>query len=840
MGNEDIENLPYHRKYRPNTMMKYIGNQKLKETAMSALKGGKRPQVILLYGDSGCGKAQPLDSLVLTTSGYKRMGDICIGDEVFTHEGNRGKVSGIYPQGVRPIYRIYLSDKTYIDVSDEHLNCVYRYNIKLKQREDFVLTTKELLELNNTSKYKLRIDLPSVSWEKQDVSLDPYLLGVLLGDGSLAGSSILFSNSESDIVKKVDTILRDNYKLRLKYISGYDYRITSIWDAKYYFKYKGVTYKGVDAIKARLKEEGYPSFDSSTIINTALEENIPIVIKTKFPELVGAIDIQVNEDYESNPVLSYIKKVGLACNSRHKFIPREYLFNSKDVRLNLLRGLFDTDGTVSKTGLYEFSTSSKALSDDFSFLVRSLGIRDTLTEKTSGYRDDYGDFRDCDMSYRHYIKVSNDMVVFTSEKHLSKWYKKQNEPLRNIISIKYIGDKECQCIMIDHPDHTYISDFFIPTHNTTFARLLAKEYSCENRDDEIGACCQCDSCQSVDDYIATGSTDALINIKEIDITDQSGKNDLSAVLEDMMIPTFGDEWKVYILDEVHMATPGLQNRLLKITEEPPEHVLILLCTTNPEKLLPTLKNRCQLQLHVTKPKIKELAGLLRSVCENEGVDYDQKGLEFIANRGELTIRTALQNLNQVVTEQNSATYDSATKVFETVSNTILINIFSALKSKDIFKYVTLLYEIKNKMELSVFLSELRGFVTRGIYTINGVDVEGVSDGELSTYRKLFGDIGVAEVSYLLTRLLQLDTNNLEIELLTLGYQGLSLPVQPNPVVTDIITLENETKQEELTAKKVLKEKEEVDYQQGLENANNLMQDASIEAILALGGSLIEN
>lgn len=375
---------------------------------------------------------------------------------------------------------------------------------------------------------------------------------------------------------------------------------------------------------------------------------------------------------------------------------------------------------------------------------------------------------------------------------------------------------------------------------TTFARLLAKEYSCENRDDEIGACCQCDSCQSVDDYIATGSTDALINIKEIDITDQSGKNDLSAVLEDMMIPTFGDEWKVYILDEVHMATPGLQNRLLKITEEPPEHVLILLCTTNPEKLLPTLKNRCQLQLHVTKPKIKELAGLLRSVCENEGVDYDQKGLEFIANRGELTIRTALQNLNQVVTEQNSATYDSATKVFETVSNTILINIFSALKSKDIFKYVTLLYEIKNKMELSVFLSELRGFVTRGIYTINGVDVEGVSDGELSTYRKLFGDIGVAEVSYLLTRLLQLDTNNLEIELLTLGYQGLSLPVQPNPVVTDIVTLENETKQEELTAKKVLKEKEEVDYQQGLENANNLMQDASIEAILALGGSLIEN
>ena len=72
---EDMENLPYHRKYRPNTLTGYIGNHKLKETAMKALSSGKRPQAILLWGDSGCGKAQPLDSLVLTTDGFKKMGD---------------------------------------------------------------------------------------------------------------------------------------------------------------------------------------------------------------------------------------------------------------------------------------------------------------------------------------------------------------------------------------------------------------------------------------------------------------------------------------------------------------------------------------------------------------------------------------------------------------------------------------------------------------------------------------------------------------------------------------------------------------------------------------------
>ena len=258
---------------------------------------------------------------------------------------------------------------------------------------------------------------------------------------------------------------------------------------------------------------------------------------------------------------------------------------------------------------------------------------------------------------------------------------------------------------------------------TTMARLLAKEYSCENRNEETGACNQCYNCEAINDYIATGNTDNITNIKEIDITEQSGKNDLTAILEDMSIPSFGDEWKIYIFDETHMATNALQNRLLKITEEPPDHVLMMFCTTNPEKLIPTLRNRCQLKLHVTKPKVKELAGLLRYVCDSEQVEYDKEGLIFIANRGELTIRTALQNLQQVITEQQNAYYESAIKVFETISNELLSNFFRALKNKDIHRYITLLYEIKAKMELSVFLVELQGFITRGIYTINGIQME---------------------------------------------------------------------------------------------------------------------
>lgn len=378
---------------------------------------------------------------------------------------------------------------------------------------------------------------------------------------------------------------------------------------------------------------------------------------------------------------------------------------------------------------------------------------------------------------------------------------------------------------------------------TTFARLLAKEYSCENRDEKIGACGQCVYCQLIDDYIATGSTDMLSNITEVDITDQSGKRDLSGVLADMEIPAFGNEWKIYIFDEVHMATEGLQNRLLKIAEEPPENVLMILCTTNPERLIGTLKNRCQLQLKVNKPTVKELAGLLRYVCENEQVEYDTKGLEFIANRGELTIRTALQSLQQVVTERNSAFYSEAIEVFEEVSNTVVINFFRALKSKDTFRYITLLYEIKSKMDLNNFLNELKNFVKRGIYTVNGIQQDGVSDNELITYRELFGDLGVAEIGHLLNRLLTLNPNNLEMELMMLGYAGLDVTTNASElenIFNSVIdSVDGELGKESKIADKVIKEREQKDFEQGVQNASKKMESASIDMIMALGGILIE-
>ena len=668
----DSNSLPFHRKYRPSTLAGYIGNAKLKESIINTLKNGSRPQVMLFYGDSGCGKAQPLDSLVLTTSGYKRMGDIKVGDEVFTHTGARGKVSGVYPQGIRPIYRIYLSDimggdEVFIDVSDEHLNCVCKlYDGSDIVEEELVLTTNELIARFNDE------------------------------DFYIARPNFIF--------------------------------------------------------------EGLP----------------------------------ITEEYIDGMV----------------YVPDCYKFNSKEVRTELLERICNCGDR-----LY-FSTKYETLYNDVKFIAQSLG---------------YAVRKDCKPSNND----DNFSLIFVDSKDTYEFW--------SIDSIERIDDQECQCIMVDHPDHTYISDYFIPTHNTTIARLIAKEYLCTDRDEEKGACGVCYNCQIVDDYIHTGDTSNLSSIKEIDIASDNGKRDLDAVVEDMMIPSF--EWKIYILDECHEATSGAQNRLLKIVEEPPENVLIIFCTTNPEKMLETLKNRCQIQLKVTKPTVKELAGLSKYICGVEEVEYNMKGLEFIANRAECTIRSNLQFLQRVINEQGKADYESATKVFEEVSNTTIINFFKALKSHNILSYVTLLHKIKTSMDLNVFLVELQQFVKRGIYVINGINLDGVSDGDLLSYRDLFSDLGVAKISFLLNKLLTLDTRNIEMELLVLGYSGIDNIVQSSNTdigLETIQSIEGECNKEQAQAVKVIKEEEAIKTEEAIKNADNLTQEADIDILMQMGAILVED
>lgn len=322
---------------------------------------------------------------------------------------------------------------------------------------------------------------------------------------------------------------------------------------------------------------------------------------------------------------------------------------------------------------------------------------------------------------------------------------------------------------------------------TTLARLIIKEYFCEDRDEETGACGVCDTCQAIDEYITTGELDALPDIMEIDMADNTGRKSLDAMFEVVDYPSMSG-WRAFILDEVHKASNAAQNRLLKLLEEPPENVLFIFCTTEPDKLLDTIRNRCLLKFNITKPRMSELVELLKRVCYEEGREYDFEGLRAIATRSDLVIRDSLNNIERVFNTRGSAKAESVLAEFKEVSETLLFDFLKAYINKDYMAYMTLMYRIRMEYDFGQFLSSLTVFVMRGVYIINGIDVDGMSAEEIGTYAKVFKALSVEDISYMLQELKRLRVGDIEANLMTFIYGepqktvALGTPIKDDRVV----------------------------------------------------------
>lgn len=332
---------------------------------------------------------------------------------------------------------------------------------------------------------------------------------------------------------------------------------------------------------------------------------------------------------------------------------------------------------------------------------------------------------------------------------------------------------------------------------TTLARIIGKEYTCQKRDGETGACDECEDCVNMNEFVATGQTDRLEALQEIDITSEGGKADIERVLEEMAIPFMDGTWKVFIFDEVHMATTAAQNRMLKIIEEPPPETLIIFCTTDPEKMLPTLRNRCQMKMMVKRPRIHELSALMQSICAAESVQWDKEGMRLIATKAGFVIRDSLNLLEQVVSVWGNARGKSVAEQFDEVQDDLIFRFYRYLQEDQKIEYMVLLNDVKMKMDLGLFVDALKLFTNRGIYILNGVDVEGMSKAELQTYAQLFSKFDVGEIAVLLRRLGQIDTGNVESNLISLAYTGLG---SNDPEPSNVVKVEESTPEAEAEAR----------------------------------------
>lgn len=364
---------------------------------------------------------------------------------------------------------------------------------------------------------------------------------------------------------------------------------------------------------------------------------------------------------------------------------------------------------------------------------------------------------------------------------------------------------------------------------TTLARIIAKEYCCENRDPEEGACGECPTCKAFNDYIGTGVADDLPDIYEIDSSDNSGKKDMDSMLSSMEYPPMMFEWKVYIIDEAHLLSQGAMGRLLKSLEEPPENVLIILCTTDPEKLLDTIKNRCQLKCKITRPSTKDIVELLQRVCLTEDRNYDLAGLRMIASRSDNVVRDSLNNLEQVLTTRGNAYAESVSAEFSQVSDRIIFDFYQAYYEDNYVEYANIMYKIKMKYNFNQFIKTLTNFTVRGLYVVNSVDVENLAEDEIQSYLSLFKKFTPEEISRILSQLRQMSNGDIEANLMSFIYCKNVEKVSEDTSVTineESVTLEDER----LMRNTNLERLENLKLKEGNKSIQSELQEVSVSEL----------
>lgn len=355
-------------------------------------------------------KHQPLHSKIKVPGGWKTMGEMKVGDEVCTPDGGTTKVIGVYDKGKKSIYKIIFADGRTAESTSEHLWKVYHENWRYDWKRDLSENPWKIWSLdqimNYSSKRPFSIPLTEPTYgEKTDLPIPPYLLGALLGNGSFSeNQSIQFSTMNNTIIEKINSLLIEGYSL--KEGEHHNYRLTHPNEFK--------------------KEQVY---------------------------------------------MDALKDLGLWGKlSNNKFIPEIYKEASAQDRLELLRGLMDTDGYAGESGSVAYYTVSEQLAIDAQYIVRSLGGICKINKKTRGP----GPLPQGRMSskgstlYTCLIRHDHPENFFTLPYKMEHAKRRDKNIIRklNIVSIESVGECDVRCILIDSPEHLYITDDFVVTHNT--------------------------------------------------------------------------------------------------------------------------------------------------------------------------------------------------------------------------------------------------------------------------------------------------------------------------------------------------------------------------------------
>ncbi|HEX8754363.1 MAG TPA: PhoH family protein [Solirubrobacterales bacterium] len=362
------------------------------------------------------GRAQPLTSQVLTPSGFERIGSLRVGDLVVGSNGLPTPVLGVFPQGRKEVFRVRAQDGASTLCCGEHLWHVFTASDRRRGKPGRVLETQEMIG-RLRSAHQRRYELPllgaPVEFPHRDVPLDPYALGLLLGDGCITGKTTpTFATADRELAVALE--------------------------------------ENLDGIELRRKGR------------------VDYVLRNREGHRGGAI--------VANPVMATLRELGLAgTRSSTKFVPRLYLENASTVRLAVLQGLLDSDGgpvpQPARSCRIQYTTCSERLRDDVAFLVRSLGgVAYTRRREASGRPPGRAKGRPVHHrsdSFVMDIRLPSGVQPFRLSRKRAIYDRDGGgRPMRFIDAIEPAGEADTVCIQVAAADSLYVTDDFLLTHNT--------------------------------------------------------------------------------------------------------------------------------------------------------------------------------------------------------------------------------------------------------------------------------------------------------------------------------------------------------------------------------------
>jgi phosphate starvation-inducible protein PhoH and related proteins len=363
------------------------------------------------------GRAQPLTCQVATPEGFRAIGALQPGDLVIGSDGLPTPVLGVYPQGRRQVFRVRTQDGASTLCCGEHLWSVLTPADKRRGKPARVLETQDMIGRVRAA-HQRGFELPLVSqpveFLAQEVPMDPYALGLLLGDGCLTGSTTpSFATADSELVDGLERLL-----------------------------------PGIEA-----HPTGGPNY----------------VMKRAGGGGRGGV-------ITANPVMRLLRVLELeGTRSGTKFVPEEYLHNSSAVRLAVLQGLLDSDGgpvmQAARTCRIQYVTTSPQLREAVVFLVRSLGgVAYWRTRPAQGRKPGFvrgRQVRHRSDAYVVDIRLPAHIQPFRLRRKREKYERfGGGRPMRFIDSIEPAGEEETVCIQVAAADSLYVTDDFLVTHNT--------------------------------------------------------------------------------------------------------------------------------------------------------------------------------------------------------------------------------------------------------------------------------------------------------------------------------------------------------------------------------------